>query len=414
MTTHYSRRLASATEMLSTPIIYLVALVIGLVVNPASALTLKEAVNIQLRDRCSVLLGSSEGSTGVLTGELQTLCDSFPNGTSQTGGGDSTNPSIVPTEVARVLKKVKEAKENPKLASLVTTVPIGPRWTLFTTFDAEQFDRDLTSQEDGFDSSVFRLIGGTHYALNDKTDLGIALNLQHQDGDFLGGGNFKSSTGGLRFLASFYPTDKIYIQGLAGIDSVSTDRTRAFTFFVDPPGGGARVRRDGNPQADFSYTQREVSLQTGYNHAFGKFTITPLLGVTWLQSDYGTYTETNGNGLQLVFFNDERESLRTVVGVQGAMSLSRSFGVMMPHAELRLINEHKDEARNVSVAFAQDLRFQRFNYATEAGDSSFAELSLGVSFVYARGIQSFVRYQGLFAHDFYKRHVISLGLSMEL
>jgi len=372
----------------------------------ARALTLNEAVNAQLETislPCDRLLGSDPAT--VLSGGLADICArAVPFGsTPQAAGGSAANLSTLSSSSMTAMQEGQVREET----------QIGSQWTLFFTAEGESLDRDVTEGEDGFDSTALRLVAGAIYAPTTSTDIGFAFTRQRHDGDYVNGGNFEADTNGLRVLATSYLTDQLFLQAMAGYDWVSSQRARAATF-EEYFNGGLVFSREGEPYSDFEYNQTEVSLLAGYNYARGNMTLTPQLGVTWLNTDYGTYSEAGNSGLELTFHDDQRESLQSSLGLQAAMAISTGFGVAIPQLDVYWKHEFEDKSRRVNVSFTQDTRAQQFSYDTEAGDSNFAEVGAGLAFVFSQGNQAFIRVQTLLEHEFYESYIISAGLNIAL
>jgi hypothetical protein len=386
-----------------TPIAVILMLTISVNLH---ALTLNEAVNAQLETvsaPCDRLLGTDPAS--VLTDGLANLCArAVPLGsTPQSTGGGAASLSDLSSSSTTKVQRTDAGKET----------QIGSKWTLFFTADTEKLNRDVTDAEDGFDSSAWRFLAGTTYALNARTDIGLALTTQHHDGDYTNGGDFKAKTNGIRFLATRYISQQVFVQASAGYDAVSSQRARA-AIFEEYFNGGLVFSREGKPSSDFSYNQTELSILSGYNYTHQNMTVTPQLGINWLNTDYGTYSETGDSGLELTFHDDQRESLQSSLGVQTTIAISNTFGVTIPQLDLHWVHEFADKSRRVNVSFTQDTRAKQFTYDTEAGDRNYFELGAGTAFVFAGGNQAFIRAQTLLGHDFYDNYVISAGLNIEL
>ena len=369
------------------------------------AVTLSEAVNAQLETvslPCDRLLGTD--TITVLTGELADICSrAVPFGsTPQNTAGSGANLSSLSSSTTEMMGR--EEREE---------VQIGPRWTLFFTGESEVLNRDSTYSEDGFDSNAARLLAGASYAMNPRTNLGLAINLQKHDGEYNHGGDFKADSKGARALASHYFSEQLFIQAVAGYDSVSSQRSRP-ALFEEYFNGGLVFSREGKPDSDFNYGQTEFSLLAGYNMALGKVTLTPQLGVTRLDIDYGTYSETGNSGLELTFHDDQFKSLQSKLGVQTTLAISTGFGVVLPQLDINWIKEYENESRRVNVSFTQDTRAKQFYYDTEALDDSFFEVGLGAVFVLPGGNQIFIWGQSLLGHELYDSYVLSAGLSIEL
>jgi hypothetical protein len=380
------------------------------------AQTLSQAVNAQLEQvsiPCERLLGGDLANL-VLVGNLASdICGrAFAAGaTSQDTSIGSANSSSLSGDTLTLLQ---HAQGNEKKGQASVEAQLGSQWTLFMTADAGTLNRDVTVAEDGYKSSIARLLVGSTYTVNPTNTIGVAITTQRHTGDYVGGGDFKDSATGVRLLESYHPTAQLFFQAVAGYDSVSSQRTRTATFseYVIP--GTPYRTYTGTPTVDYSYNQTELSVLGGYNSTHGGFTLTPQVGLTWLMSDYGSYVEAGNSGLELVIHNDKRESLQSSLGIQGTYAMSTGFGVMIPQFDVRWKHEFADNSRQVDVSFAGDTRGKIFSYDTQAADKDFYELSAGIAFVYSKGVQSFLRVQTVLGQEYYHNNIATIGLNLEL
>ena len=378
----------------------------------ANATTLNQAVNDQLATvsvPCERLLGGDSGS--VLTGNLASICSrAVPFGVpSQESNISTTNANSLSDQTLSLLKQ----KQGKKKDQDKPEINIGTKWSFFATAAGGTLNRDVTTEENGFDSHIVNLLAGSTYAVNVKNTLGAAIALQRHTGDYIGGGDFKDNASGIRLLETYHPSEKFFLQAVGGFDSYSSQRTR-FTSFDEYINGVLVFSQSGTPNADYSYHQTELSVLGGYNFSHNRFTLTPQLGLTWLVADYGSYKETGSSGLELNIHNDKRKSLQSSLGIQATDTLSTHFAVIIPQIDARWKHEYADKSRQVNISFVEDNRNKMFSYDTQTADRDFFELGAGVSFVYSHGIQSFVRLQTVLGQQAYHSAIATLGLNVEL
>ena len=371
------------------------------------AITLSEAVNEQLAYvsvPCDTLLGGDDFS--VLTGELASVICSraFPlGGAPQNTEGSAASLSSLSSSSMTGLKGKEQAQE----------VQLGAKWTMFLTGESEVLNSDGSYSEDGYESNAARMVIGATYAQSTQTDFGIAFTIQKHKGDYDQGGDFETESGGIRALVSHYISSQLFFQATAGFDKVSSMRSR-LAIFEEYAGAGLLFSASGEAKSDFDYDQTELSFLVGYNYSYGSITLVPTAGITWLESDYGTFSETGSSGLELTFHDDKVDSLQSRIGVQATMAVSTGFGVVIPQLDATWIHENEHDSRQVNVSFTQDTRAKRFYYDTQALDSNFIELGAGAVFVFSAGKQMFIRAQSILKHDYYDNYVVSAGLNIEL
>jgi len=380
----------------------------------ANGTTLSEAVNAQLATvstPCERLLGTD--TTTVLQGNLRdVICARvvpFGSTPQQSSLGSSNSSSILDNTLA-LLKETEERGHKNK-GQIETQ--IGTNWSLFLTASGGILNRDVSYAENGYDSHVINVLAGSTYAINSRNTLGAAITLQRHTGNYTGGGDFKNNVNGLRVLETYHPSEAFFLQASAGYDSVSSQRTRN-TAFNEYFNGGLVFSQSGTPYADYSYNQAELALLSGYNFSHGSFTLTPQIGLNWLNTDYGSYSETGGSGLELRIHDDKRTSLQSSLGLQVTNAISTHFGVILPQVDFRWKHEFSDKSRQVNVSFVQDTRNKIFTYDTEAADPDFFEISAGASFVFAKAVQTFFRVQSVLGQQYYQNTSINLGVNIGL
>jgi len=381
-----------------------IAIILFLFTFTAQAMTLSEAVNAQLESisgPCEKLLNAG----GVPTGGLAAICGRFvpANSPTQANTGSSANLSTLSSNT-KVSNREAQVQEQTQLA---------PQWTLFITGEKQTLNHDLTDGEDGYNSTASRLLGGITYAWDAKTNFGLALSRQSHKGDYDSGGDFDAQAKGARVTASRQLTDAWFIQAAAGYDWIGTQRSRSARF-EEYISGVLSLSAQGTPSADFNYHQSEMTLLTGYEFTFNNISLLPQLGLTWLNIDYGKYSESGDSGLELTYYNDKRQSIKSSIGVQATMTHGTAYGVLIPELAISLINEYADKSRNVRFSFTHDSAAKQFSFDTEAGDRSYAEIAAGVSMVLPHGKQLFLRGQTQVNHDHYDSRTVNLGINIEL
>lgn len=287
------------------------------------------------------------------------------------------------------------------------------KWTVFTTIEGGALNRDVSNAEAGFDSRRINLLMGSTYALNTSHTLGALVSTIRQVGDYLGGGDFSERSNGWRVLELYQPSVEFFIQAVAGVDAVASQRTRT-TSFEEYFNGALAFYQSGTPSADYHYKQSELSLQSGYSFYRGRYTLTPQLGLSAVTSAYGSYTESGNSGLELKFHNDKRKSLLSTLGLQATRTISTGVGVVTPQFDLNWKHKFADKSRQVEVSFVDDTRSKIFRYDTQAADRDFIELGGGVVIVFINGVQSFVRLQTSLGQRYTQSTIATLGLNIEL
>lgn len=395
----------------------------------ASAQTLNEAVAQELaigpvtQLPCEELLGNDPVTAfQSLTGELRNICGRFaPMGgsfpSSAGGGGAATPvqaPAIVERRLLRAIEEEEEIREDGG-ASADVSADLGGGLSVYLSGEFGNLDKDITTFEDGYDSDVWRLVPGADVQITNSILLGVAFDLFKQSGDYSSGGTFETKSYGVIGYGSVSPIDQLFIQGSVGYALKTNDRTRIASFTeIEESSGTVIFSTDGPVGADFDGNEFTASVLTGYDVPIANVTITPRVGVNYFNVEYDTYSETGDTGLELTFHDDSETSLQSTLGMQGAVALSTSLGVIIPQASVDWIHEFRDDQRNVQVSFVDDLRSKRFTYQTEKPDRDFFEINAGVVVVLPYGIQAFGNYNTLVGHRYFDTHTGTLGLRVDL
>jgi len=360
---------------------------------------------------CAMLVGDSPRDSFTkypeeFGSELELICGEVRPGSS----GDSIAPNatggsggIAVTEAVKEhLQGIREEDEND-----ANKLDWGERISVWVSADAQDLDRDYTRFEDGYDSDLWGVTVGTEFKINKSWVAGVAFNYNQWDGDFDSGGTFDTDSYGPIVYTSFSSGGNFFAEGLLSYvkREASNDRLRSYTNELG-------TEYSGKVSADRDENQIELGLLLGYNYPIRQFTIGPRFALDYSHTDFESYNEKGGTGLELEYKADSRESLQSKLGVQAAMSISTAFGVLVPQLGANWIHEYSDNQRSLRVQFVQDLRETPtvFSFQTDKPDRDFFELSAGVSAVLPHNIQAFVNYRILADHNFYDSQAGTVGL----
>ncbi len=338
-----------------------------------------------------------------LVGALQTYCARFaPEGatTAASGGGSATTTAVPRAEAHSADSQDDAISKN------------NGNWSWFLTGETETLEKSESETEGAFDSDVQRVVMGISYAPTTQASFSLAVDRNEQDGDFENGGTFAHQSTGIRLLGTFNPTDNFSLMISGAYDDITSERTR-ISSVNDSFNGGEINFLSGTPTSDYSYNQLGVNLRGSYQLTSGKFSFTPMLGIDWLDTDYGTFSESGNSGLELRFHDDAKTSMQSVLGFQGSYAISTDFGAFIPQFSAIWRHEFEADSRDVNVSFVQDLNATQFSYQTDELDSDFVDASIGGVFVFAQGVQAYANVQTLLAHKYFDSFIASIGLRIE-
>jgi uncharacterized protein YhjY with autotransporter beta-barrel domain len=122
------------------------------------------------------------------------------------------------------------------------------------------------------------------------------------------------------------------------------------------------------------------------------------------------YRESGHTGLELIYDNQNIQSLITTAGLFGSVAVSTGFGVILPQATEEYVHEFLDDQRSVGFRLAKDLGQRRFLYQTDPPDRDYVNLGVGVSMVLPNGLQPFLNFRELVAYRDRSSHTVTVGL----
>lgn len=442
----------------------LVLLLIAILLpSKVSAQVLNQRVSELLQNNCAGL-GASGGSPD-FGRELNALC-TFPEtfGATSDGGGAASVQGSAASILNRVLlQRMYETDEeegqpharsssmrlNP-FGSLLTlgyassvsspfyaattadggssaTFTIGSqsRWNgvgFFASGLVESLNRDITTFQDGYRSTIFGFTGGADYRLSKKLVAGLAFNYSNTDGNFRSGGNFSTNSYGGTLFASYLPTDRTFMQVTGGYTrnnylvaralraDVSNDPTR-------PQNNSAAVNAiSGIASSNSNGNVFTLGFLTGYDHPIGRFTIGPRAGVTYSNTHIGGYTENGDTGIELKYNDQWINSLQSILGVQGSAAFSTRFAVLVPQFNADYIHEFANNQRFITVQFAQDLRTNPvyFTFQNDVPVRNYFNLGTGLVMVLPNGWQFFANFRAMVGNEQFNNYAGTFGLRLAL
>jgi outer membrane autotransporter protein len=350
-------------------------------------------------DSCVLLNGDDPA---VLVGELQNICTRGQpdGGPTSSSGGDSGTPASMPDAVRQRLDEA--------------SVEEGPVRGFFLTLSTGRADRSDGEFQGGYQGRVSGLLLGLDREFGDWV-AGFAVESFTQDGDFLAGGDFETTSLGVTAFGTRALGNNAAIDFYAGQTGLSNERLRAARFVHLFDDGSPFREYEGLPAADFDATEWLAGAQYTYTIAHDNVTFGPKLAIDWSTTDFDAYqeTETVASGLALTFYDDERTSLIATIGLDASIAISTDFGVVMLGEYLYWKHELDDDQRVVGVSFVGDTRNQRFQYQTEPPDEEYFEFGVNLIFLLQGGLQVFAAYEQTASHRFLDSDVMSVGFRKE-
>jgi outer membrane autotransporter protein len=392
------------------------------------AQSLDQEVTRLLNNDClqlGVFGGNSNNPGNPLGPDLDRICviNTFvPVGSSTGGGAGSTQGSDALLTRPKAEGRVESLRDGEKGAAeqilSITDLFDVQGLGLWASGDYTRRDRDITAFEDGYESDVYGASGGVDYRFASIAFAGLAYNFQRTNGDFDGGGDFRTDSHGVAVYGSVSPVPQVFVDGSVSYAWKDYDIDRFASYTEENQTGPVDTFVTFSGIADGDTDGRELSARgvLGYDLALGALTVGPRAGVNFVHTEIDGYTERGNSGIELTYSDRTRQSLQSVVGATLSVAGSTPFGAVIPQIDAEWIHEFQDDQRHHSVRFAQDLRTNAgtFAFQNEQPDRDFFNVNAGVSIALAHGIQTFVQYRTLVGHSDFQSHGVAAGVRVEL
>lgn len=293
------------------------------------------------------------------------------------------------------------------------------RWGFFATGTIGRGGRDPGERDPGFDFDTIGLTAGVDYRWSDHLVLGAALGYNKNETDLDGdAGGLDADGYSFSGYATWYQGDSFYVDGVATLGRNNYDITRGINFSIANPGGGTTVV-DQIASADPDGDQTSLAVSVGRDFNQGAWSFGPYLRGLYTKVDFDGYTETlsdpnaPGAGLGVTVEDRELESRQAVLGGKMSYTMSTSWGILMPHAQLEFLKEFEDDLDAVVTRFANDPTGTPIEIRPDSIDDSYFNLGFGLSGVFANGRSAFVYYEHRAAQDKVSYDNLAIGIRIE-
>jgi uncharacterized protein YhjY with autotransporter beta-barrel domain len=287
---------------------------------------------------------------------------------------------------------------------------------LFASGLVESLNRDITTFQDGFKSTILGLTAGADYRFARNLVMGFAGNYSNTNGDFRSGGTFSTNSYGGLLFGSYFPTDRTFLQVTGGYTKNNHLISRLTSANISEVGVGPLRTITGLASSNSTADVFNASILTGYDHPIGRFTIGPRLGLTYGRTKIGGYTEDGGTGIELGYDDQYVTSLQSVVGIQASAAVSMGWGILVPQFNADYIHEFENNQRFINVQFAEDLRATptRFTFQNDVPVRNYGNLGIGLLAVLPNGIQPFVSFRAMVGNSQFDNYAGTFGVRIEL
>lgn len=273
-------------------------------------------------------------------------------------------------------------------------------------------EKDRSASSPRFEADQWALTGGIDYRLSERSVVGVSLAYGQAEIDFdpSGEGSLDTASWAASLYGSVYAAKNFYLDAIANVASSDYDAARNITY-VD---GTGLITADARGTTDGLTLSGGIS--GGYDFLLGRFTISPTLGLFYIDATIDGFTERGAAGLDLIYDEQNFSSLTGNLGLRTTYALNTSWGVLLPHVRIDYVREFEDDVDVFGVRFAGDPNANStppILVETDNPDRSYWRLATGFSAQFAHGISGYVEYQRLESFQYISFEDVSIGLRIQ-
>ncbi|WP_293860311.1 autotransporter outer membrane beta-barrel domain-containing protein, partial [Steroidobacter sp.] len=289
---------------------------------------------------------------------------------------------------------------------------LSDKWGMWARGNFSFGEKDRSASSPAFDADQWALVGGLDYRFNDKLVGGLALAYGQSSIDFEPSdeGGLETDTWALSLYGSAYVAKNLYFDAIVNVANADYGADRNITY-VD---GSGLVNVDAHGDTDgMTYS---AGLSGGYDFLIGGLTISPNIGLFYIDATIDSFTENGAGGLNLIYDQQTFQSFTGNLGFRATYAWNLNWGVLLPHVRIDYVREFKDDVDVFGVRFAADpnaVSAPPILVETDNPDESYWRLAAGLSAQFIHGISAYVEYQRLESFEFISFQDVSLGLRLQ-
>ena len=273
-------------------------------------------------------------------------------------------------------------------------------------------EKDRSPSSPSFETDQWSLMGGIDYRLTEGSVIGGSFAYGESGIDFnpSGEGSLDTTSWAASVYGSVYAAKNFYFDAIVNFANSDYDAERNITY-VD---GSGLIAADARGTTDGLTVSGGLS--TGYDFLLGGFTISPTLGVFYIDSTIDGFTETGADGLNLIYDKQKFTSMTGNLGLRATYAWNTSWGVLLPHVRVDYVREFEDDVDVFGVRFAADPNANStppILVETDNPDRSYWRLATGLSAQFKHGFSGYIEYQRLESFQYITFQDVSVGLRMQ-
>ncbi|HJY42118.1 MAG TPA: autotransporter domain-containing protein [Steroidobacteraceae bacterium] len=288
---------------------------------------------------------------------------------------------------------------------------LSDKWGLWARGNFSFGEKDASAASPAFDADQWAFVGGLDYRLSNTAVVGGALSYGSSSVDFAGAdGSLDTDSFAGSLYGSVYAAKNFYFDGIVNVANSSYDANRNITY-VD---GTGLITADATGDTDGMTLSGGLSM--GYDFLLGGMTISPNVGVFYIDTTIDSFTEEGAGGLNLIYDEQKFKSMTGNAGLRLTYAWNVSWGVLLPHLRADYVREFEDDVDVFGVRFAADPNAASTPpvlVATDNPDQSYWRLAAGFSAQFKHGVSGYIEYQRLESFEFIDFQDVSIGLRFQ-
>ncbi|HMN44567.1 MAG TPA: autotransporter domain-containing protein [Povalibacter sp.] len=289
---------------------------------------------------------------------------------------------------------------------------LSDRWGLWVRGNYSFGDKEASAASPSFDAEQWSLLAGIDYRLTDNAVLGGSISYGSATIDFnpSGEGTLDTESWAASIYGSMYAAKNFYFDAIVNVAPSSFDARRNITY-VD---GTGLVTADAHGDTDGMTVS--AGLSGGYDFLLGGFTLSPNIGVFYIDATIDGFTEDGAGGLDLMYDEQKFKSLTANAGLRMTYAWKTSWGVVLPQIRADFVREFEDDVNVFGVRFAADPEAGAappILVETDNPDTSYWRFAGGLSAQFRYGISGYVEYQRLESFQYINFEDVAIGLRVQ-
>jgi uncharacterized protein YhjY with autotransporter beta-barrel domain len=288
----------------------------------------------------------------------------------------------------------------------------GEKWGLWMRGNYSFGSKEEDSLSPSFDADQFALLAGLDYRLSSSAVIGAALAYGNSTVEFnpSNEGSLDTTNWALSMYGSLYAKKNFYFDAIVNVADAGYEAERNITY-VD---GYGLVNSDAS--GDTGGITLSAGMSGGYDFLIGGLTLSPTIGVFYIDAQIDEFTESGAGGLNLIYDEQQFKSLTGNLGLRMTFAWNLPWGVLLPHLRADFVREFDDEVDVFGIRFAADPNAAStppILVETENADTSYWRFAAGFSAQFKHGISGYVEYQRLASFQSISFQDVSLGLRFQ-